>query len=1041
MARHEGTDGTVGTRAENDGAHSRKLLDDVLRAASEFSIIATDAQGIVTVFNRGSELMLGYTADEIVGRHTPLFFHDEAEVAARGTALSAELGYPVEGFRVFAAKPEREGAEAREWTYVRKDGSRLLVSLVMTPIRSEHGEITGYLGIAHDITELKQTEDKFAKIFLTTPDCVAITRLSDGMIVEVNNGFEDITGWQRSEAVGKTAFEISFWADPRERGQMVEDLSAGRDIRNREFHFRRKDGTVRHGTFSARTMQLAGEAHLIFVLQDVTQLKETEGILRENEERLRGITTNVPGVVFQFYATNDGAWVISYVSEYIEEFLGRTAAPLEDRMASFIAHMHADDRDRFLASIQQVVERCEPWSFEGRYLKPSGETMWFQALSTPSRHADRIVFNGLLLDITERKHAEEALRASEDRYRAIFEKSATANAIIAEDTTILLANSNFEKLVGYAKEEMEGKMSWTDFVVEEYLAQMKDYHFQRRAEPDIPPQTYVFKGRIRSGEIRDFYTSVAMIPGTRESIISLIDITERIRAVEALRQSEDRYRTIFEKSATANVILAEDTTILLVNSNFEKLVGYTREEVEGKMSWTTLVQPEYLAMMQHYNQLRGTDHDAIPFTYEFKVKTRSGEVKDLSVSVALIPGTSERIVTLIDITEQKRLEESRRKLEQQLFQSQKMEAMGVMAGGIAHDFNNILSGIFGYAELALRTTGLPDKAVTYTNGILHAAERARELVLQILTFSRQTELELRPIMLKYVLKEALKLIQASTPASIEIQAALKSNAVVMAEPSQLHQMIINLCTNAVYAMQDRNGILEISLEDKDVDEEFARLHPGITPGRHVRMRVSDTGCGIEPAVLEHIFDPFFTTKPQREGTGLGLSVVHGIVKKMQGIITVASAPGKGTSFEVILPVTEQEAREGAPQAKDIVGGSERVLLVDDEESIRMVFSEILANLGYRVTVCGEAHTALAAIRNDPQAYDVIITDYSMPQMNGLDLAREIKTIRRDIPIILSSGFLDEAKTELSLQDGIREILRKPVSSYEIARALRKALDG
>ena len=336
---------------------------------------------------------------------------------------------------------------------------------------------------------------------------------------------------------------------------------------------------------------------------------------------------------------------------------------------------------------------------------------------------------------------------------------------------------------------------------------------------------------------------------------------------------------------------------------------------------------------------------------------------------------------------------------------------------------------------------IPGKLKTYTREILSAAERARELVRQILTFSRQTELELRPVIPKYIIKEALKLIQASTPAAIEFRISLKSDSLVLAEPTQIHQVIINLCNNAVYAMRERNGILEISLEDIFVDEEFIRLHPGLTPGMHMRLSVSDTGDGMKPAVQERIFEPFFTTKPQGEGTGLGLSVVHGIVKKMQGSITVYSEVGKGTTFHVILPVTRMEEIVAAGPDDAIVGGSERVMLVDDEEPIRKVISQLLTNLGYRVSVFGEGQAALAAMRKDPTSVDVVITDYSMPHMTGLELAREVKNIRRDIPVILSSGFLNETRMELSAQTGISEVLRKPVSSHEIARAVRKVLDA
>ena len=484
-------------------------------------------------------------------------------------------------------------------------------------------------------------------------------------------------------------------------------------------------------------------------------------------------------------------------------------------------------------------------------------------------------------------------------------------------------------------------------------------------------------------------------------------------------------------SNEAVVMIGRDRKISLANNAYEKITGRKGHELTGT--------PPVLL------NTNGIPEETIWRTLEAgqswtgNIILDRAEYEHATMAVMILPLTEKS--SIHGYLEIGRDISNELAVEARLRQSQKMEAMGVMAGGIAHDFNNILAGIFGYAELTLAMPEIPGKLKTYTREILSAAERARELVRQILTFSRQTELELRPVIPKYIIKEALKLIQASTPAAIEFRISLKSDSLVLAEPTQIHQVIINLCNNAVYAMRERNGILEISLEDIFVDEEFIRLHPGLTPGMHMRLSVSDTGDGMKPAVQERIFEPFFTTKPQGEGTGLGLSVVHGIVKKMQGSITVYSEVGKGTTFHVILPVTRMEEIVAAGPDDAIVGGSERVMLVDDEEPIRKVISQLLTNLGYRVSVFGEGQAALAAMRKDPTSVDVVITDYSMPHMTGLELAREVKNIRRDIPVILSSGFLNETRMELSAQTGISEVLRKPVSSHEIARAVRKVLDA
>ncbi len=1027
-------------RPEEKGssAHSNRLLDAILTAASEFSIISTDSQGLIMTFSRGAERMLGYSADEIVGKQNPLLFHDKTEVADRGRALSRELGYTVQGIRVFSVLPEQEGAETREWVYVRRDGTRLHVSLTVTAMRSGEGRITGYLGIAHDITELKQTEDKFTKIFLTTPNSIAITTLSRGMIVDVNKGFEDTTGWKRGEAIGKTAKEISFWVDPRQRERMVEDLRAGRDIQNREFEFRKKDGTVRHGTYSARTIQIVGQDHSIFVLQDVTERKETERILRQNEERLRGIATNMPGIVFQFYGTDDGHWGVTYASERLTEFFDLPLHPIEEAFNRFAAHIHPDDLERFQSSIQQAIKAAKPWNFEGRFIRPSGGTFWFHGLSTPTRHADRIVFNGILLDITERKQAEEAIRQSEDRYRTIFEKSATANAIMAEDTTILLVNSNFEKLVGYTKEQMEGRMSWTRFVLDEHLEQMKQYHVQRRSDPNISPQTYEFKGKIRSGEIRDFFMSVTMIPGTRESMVNLIDITDRKRAEEALRQSEDRYRTIFEKSATANAIVSENATILLVNSKFEKLVGYTKAEIEGKMGWTAFVQDEYLEMMNHYWVQRRIDPGSVPSTYEFKGKSRIGEIRDLSLSIALIPGTNFAIAHVIDITEQKRQEEYRRKLEQQLHHSQKLDAIGQLASGVAHDFNNILTGIQGNVSLMQMDYYREHPHNARLRQIEEQVKRGANLTRQLLGFARGGKYEVKTISVNDLIRKTTQ-FYLETKKEIQANMRLQEDIYpVEADAGQIEQVLLNLFINAGHAMP-KGGSLHIQTANITLNALEAKPYE-VPAGNYVKISVSDTGTGMSKETLVRIFEPFFTTKSEQGGSGLGLASCYGIMRNHGGTIQAYSEPGEGSTFSLYFPSSLKhiEAEGNTPDQPPLTG-SGSILVVDDEPIILETASILLEALGYAVSLAAGGEQAIDTYRKKHADIDLVILDMVMPGISGPRTLQMLKEIDPKVKVILSSGYGLQGEVQKVMESGCLAFIQKPYILSDLSRLVHQVL--
>jgi signal transduction histidine kinase len=379
-------------------------------------------------------------------------------------------------------------------------------------------------------------------------------------------------------------------------------------------------------------------------------------------------------------------------------------------------------------------------------------------------------------------------------------------------------------------------------------------------------------------------------------------------------------------------------------------------------------------------------------------------------------------------------------LESRLRQSQKMESLGSLAGGIAHDFNNILGGIFGYSELALSVDGNPEQTREYLGEIFQAAERARDLTRQILMFSRPAAAEPRPIPVQQVVAEALRLVRASTPATIEVRLTLKSGATVMADPTQLHQVVVNLCTNAAAALEGRAGLIDVGLEDRDLDEGAARLYPGLSPGMHAVLRVSDTGKGMEPAVLERIFEPFYTTKPQGKGTGLGLSVVHGIVKALNGAITVRSEPGRGTAFEILIPVARGEAdgsdRRAVPPP---VTGTERVMVVDDEAAITRTLAMGLAALGYVVSSHTDSGEALEAFRAMPRGYDVLVTDYLMPRMDGFELARGARALAPGLPILICSGFFKRDADADASASGISELLTKPLTARQVAAAIRRVL--
>ncbi len=379
---------------------------------------------------------------------------------------------------------------------------------------------------------------------------------------------------------------------------------------------------------------------------------------------------------------------------------------------------------------------------------------------------------------------------------------------------------------------------------------------------------------------------------------------------------------------------------------------------------------------------------------------------------------------------------------QQLRQAQKMEAIGTLAGGIAHDFNNTLGAIIGYAQLTIYKLPGNSPFLHYLDEILNASYRAKDLVYQILTFSRRTEQEKRPVRIDSVIKEDLKMLRALIPSTIDICDHIKpGTGTIQADPTQIHQVLMNLCTNAAHAMEEKGGRLEIILTNAYIDDNEATQHPDLRPGKYVKLSVKDIGYGIPPDMTDRIFDPYFTTKEKGEGTGLGLAVVHGIVKSHEGAVTVESKPGRGTIFNVYFPRTEDAEEIPKPRSHEkLPCGNESVLFIDDDNVLAYMGKKALEHLGYQVESRTDSADALKFFRENPHSFDMVITDFTMPNMTGEKLAEEIMKIRPDIPIILCTGYSERITNEKAEAIGVRKLLIKPLELYDLAKAIRDVLE-
>ncbi|HNZ10435.1 MAG TPA: ATP-binding protein [Smithellaceae bacterium] len=504
---------------------------------------------------------------------------------------------------------------------------------------------------------------------------------------------------------------------------------------------------------------------------------------------------------------------------------------------------------------------------------------------------------------------------------------------------------------------------------------------------------------------------------------------------QKIRESEELYRTIFESTATANIIVAEDSTILMANNNFVNLCGYLKQELEGKMKWEIFIHPDDLGKMKIYHSARRQRHrSAPPSSYEFRAVNRNGDVLDLMMSVALIPDKKESIISMIDLS-------GKKKLESQLLQSQKMESVGQLAGGVAHDFNNMLSVIIGNAEIALNRVQNTDPVHKHLKQIMSAGMRSADLTRQLLAFARKQTVTPKILNLNDTVESMLKMLRRLIGEDINL-VWLPGKMIwpVKMDPTQIDQIMANLCVNARDAIKD-GGKVNIETGTCSFDEAYCAYHAGFVPGDYVLLTVSDTGCGMDKKTMDNIFDPFFTTKEVGQGTGLGLSTVYGIVKQNNGFINVYSEPGLGTTFKIFLP---RYVGDVVPiQKEDVVeppmAGNEVILLVEDEPSILEMTSTILENLGYTVLSAvtpGEA-IRLAGEHNSP--IDLLLTDVVMPGMNGRDLAQNMMHFHPGIKHLFMSGYTADVIAHQDVLDEGVNFIQKPFSAKGLAEKVREVL--
>ncbi len=639
-------------------------------------------------------------------------------------------------------------------------------------------------------------------------------------------------------------------------------------------------------------------------------------------------------------------------------------------------------------------------------------------------------------EIANRKTIEKALRESKRRYRRMVNNVTDYLVVHDLDGTIIEANYRMITGLDYSHKEIIG-MNLKDLISPKGRPLFGGYLDRlRTTRKDAGKIGLLAKG----GELRVMEYSSVVGPASRggsQVVYTLSrDITERHRTEKALAESQARFKDIFETAAAGMLIVKADTQeVIEVNPAAAQMLDEPIERIKGRP-------------LDGLIQVTGPDpHKTGQRAYVDPVECdllRDGHAT-IPVIKTMHPmefnGKPHWLISFVSIQKIKEAEAAKREAENQLTRAQHLQAIGTLAGGIAHDFNNILYGLIGYTQLALDDATQGSLLHDNLTEALQGSYRARELIAQILAFSRQEESERKPIQPAPLIKEALKLLRATLPSSVEIQARIAPKTdTILANPTQIHQVIMNLCTNAAHALRNRGGLLRVDLQNVTLTAGHIFFNGPLAPGRYVRLAVADNGTGMAPQIIDRIFEPFFTTKTQGEGSGMGLSVVLGVVQTHQGGIRVQSEPGQGTVFEILLPVASRDQEDKEDDEEPTPGGRERILLVDDERTIIQMGRQMLSKLGYTVTACQDPVEALEQFRRTPERFDLVITDLTMPKLRGTQLAEELLRIQPRLPVILCTGYGDQITSEQIARIGIRELLLKPILRYSLAVTIRKALD-
>ncbi|MFH1010022.1 MAG: PAS domain S-box protein [bacterium] len=988
-------------------------------------MLVADGEGQVIFLNPTAENLTGWRCDDAFGKSLHEVFR----------AASEESEQPIEISVIKVAHGDNP-LSLRHTVLTAKNGVKRAIDGSCAPLKDEQQKVLGIVLVFREIEEykhiqdaLRESEEKYRRLVENSRDVIMLTQ-PDGIISYLSPACREVLGYEPEDLVGKQPWIVH----PDDLAQVKEihyRALTGEGGTNAEYRILTKTGEIKWVSHSWSPIFVGHKFQMLAsTVRDITEQKRTGEILQEALSRFEAVIENTPLVAIQGF---DCDGVIRHWNSTCKTLYGYRASEIVGKRLQDVL-LSGEAARKFERAVQQICRSGQAtppqeWTVCTR----TGEERWVYSTMFPVFAHGRIheIFC-MDVDITDRKRAEEAVRVQRDLAQSYLDLAGVIFVALNADGHITLVNKMGCKVLGYEERELL-RRNWFDTCLPQRLRTDVRSVFRKLIAGEIEPVEYYENPIVtKDGQERIIAWHNTILRDAEGRIVGTLssgeDITERKRAEEALKESEERYRRMFEQSADAILIEDLEGHILELNTAACQLMKAKREALLGR-TFSGFLSQGSLDMATILHRLRAGER----VLFEASLTPADGHPRIVRSSIALITYGEEERVQIIsrDVTEQKRAEE-------QLFQAQKMESIATLAGGVAHDFNNLMTTVLGRASLLRDELGAGHPADIALSVIEKTAARAGHLARQLLAYARVGKYQPQVVNLNTILQDILRLQEHIVPPNIRLEEDLcPSLPNIVADPTQMQQIVMNLCLNAVEAMPE-GGRIRFQTGEARVTKKDTKTRHDLAPGRYVRLAVQDTGEGMDQETLSRIFEPFFTTKDI--GRGLGLAAVYGIVVNHAGAVTAESEVGRGTTFTMYFPATTAKARKAKAPRTEALHGEETILIIDDEESVLSITERILQRLGYRVLLASSGQEGIEITRSHKGPIHLVLLDLSMPLLPGSETYPQLIALRPDMKVLVSSGYALDEQAQKLLDAGAQGFVQKPYSIDTLARHIREILN-